>query len=66
MGLHAFKNVVATFALFPVFEEANCIDLFKYCTLHFVNHQEEKHYPYETKIHSVNAKNWKRFTYDKK
>ena len=30
MGLHMFKNVVLAFSLYPAFEEAGCIELFKY------------------------------------
>ncbi len=30
VGLHEAKNIVLVFSLFPLFEEANCIDLFKY------------------------------------
>lgn len=30
MGLHKFKNVVMAFALFPAFQEADCVELFKY------------------------------------
>ncbi len=33
MGLHKFKNVVLAFSLFPVFQEADCVDLFKYSLL---------------------------------
>ncbi len=33
MGLQKFKNVVLSFALFPVFEEANCINLYEYSLL---------------------------------
>ena len=30
MGLHMFKNVVLAFSLYPAFEDAGCIELFKY------------------------------------
>lgn len=33
MGLHKFKNVVLAFSLFPVFQEAECVELFKYSLL---------------------------------
>lgn len=33
MGLHKFKNVVLAFSLFPVFHDADCIELFKYSLL---------------------------------
>ncbi len=30
MGLHKFKNIVMAFSLFPMFQEADCVNLFKF------------------------------------
>ncbi len=33
MGIHKFKNLVIVFSLFPIFQESDCIELFKYSLL---------------------------------